>query len=257
MSTGLIVTLIMSGILVMVGAAIIAQSVENARKQRQLQITVIQQRIRHLSRIINGVPNPYMTATLRQFIIGLLYQSCSAMLALDAKQSAARTQLQQLEALKKKVFPNELDALKPPFDDLITGQEIRNQIKSLVNIIVEMNKDGTLDKPSAVKYVNQGKIMFELISIDIALIGAQNAEKKESTLKVALDSYSNCLRKLLKINTQSEFTQRISYLQSKVQQLKERLKTQRDKAAALVAAAQPKENELDPDRDWQMKHDYE
>lgn len=257
MSTGLIVTLIMIGILVMVCAAIIAQSVENARKQRQLQITVLQQRTRHLSRALNDIPNPYMTVALRAFIIALLRKSYSAILALDAKKSAAKTQLQQLEELSKQVFTNELDSLKPPFDDLATGQEIRNRIKNLVNIIVEMNKDGALDKPSAVKYVNQGKALFELISVDIILIGVHEAEKNDTNLKVALASYSNCLRQLLKINTQSEFPRRISHLQAKVQQLEGRIKIQREQAAALVAAEQREEHDFDPDKDWKMKHDYE
>lgn len=260
MSPGLIVTLIVVGILVMVGAAVIAQSVENTRKERRRQITIINERIRHLSGIINDIPNNYMTSDLRQFVASLLRKNCITLLALDASHSGAKSQLQQLDALSKQTFTNELDSLKAPFDDPVSGQDIRSRIKNLVNIIVTLNKEGALEKSTAVKYVNQGKIMFELISVDITLIGARNAEKDDSTLKSALINYSSCLKKLMKINTQAQFTQRIAHLQAKSQQLQEKIKLQTEQTATLATAEsseQSKRGGLDQDEDWKIKQDYE
>lgn len=257
MSAVLVVTLIIVGIVVMVAAAVIAQSLENARKERKLKIGVINERIRHLSGTLNDIPNNYMTADLRQFVISLLRQNCSAILALEPHHSSAKTQRQQLEALSSQPFTNELDSLQPPFDDPLSGQKIRARIKDLVNIIVAMNKDGSLEKAQAVKYVNQGKMMFELISVDIALIGARNSEKNDSTLKVALINYSSCLKKLQAINTQAQFTHRISHIQAKSQQLQEKIKLQTEQAAALVAAAASEPGEQNAAEDWKIKQDYE
>ncbi len=260
MSPGLIVTLIVVGILAMVGAAIITQSVENARKERRRQVSIINERICHLSAITGDVPNNYMTADLRQFVVGLLRQNCAAILALDANHGGAKSQLQQLDALSSQAFANELDSLKAPFNDSVTGQNIRARIKDLVNIIVAMNKDGALEKSTAVKYVNQGKMMFELISVDIALISARQAETVNKTLKTALINYSSCLKKLKNINTHSQFTQRIGHLQAKVQQLKEKIKRHTEQTTAQAAAESAKQNahsELDQDADWKIKQEYE
>ena len=82
----------------------------------------------------------------------------------------------------------------PPFNDPISGQGIRARIKDLVNTIVAMNKEGSLDKTSAVKYANQGKMMFELISVDITMIGARNAEQQNNNIKVGRSPLQQLLK---------------------------------------------------------------
>jgi len=258
MSPGMIVTLIIMGIVVMVGAALIAQSVENARKERLRLISIINERIRHLTAIIHDTPNHYMLPELRQFITSLLQKNCSAILAIEANHAAAKAQLQQLKEFSQQTFPNELESLQPPFQDLVTGQNIRKRIKDLVNLIVTMNKEGELDKATAVKFINQGKMMFELISIDIALISARSSEQNEKTLKVALINYKSCLKNLIKMNTKSQFNHRINHLTAKTQQLQKQVDSQMAQAAALSAAApeHSKQGSLDTD-DWRIKQDYE
>ena len=260
MSPALIVTLIIVGIVVMVGAALIAQSLENARKEKLRQIAIINERIRHLSAALSDIPNNYMTADLRQFVIDLIRKSCSAIFTFDAKHSGANAQLKKLDELSKQTFPNELDSLQPPFDDPVTGQNIRARLKDLVNILVNLNKDGNLEKSLAVKYVNQGKMMFELISIDLSLLAARHSEKDKNTLKAALINYNSCLKKLQKINTQSQFSHRIGHLQAKTQQLQEKFKLQVEEATALAAKNAAMENEnrgSDSNEDWKIKQDYE
>lgn len=260
MSPAVIVTLIIVGIVVMVGAAFIAQSVENARKERLRRIAIINDRIRHLSGTLNDIPNQYMTTDLRQFVIGLIRQSCAALFTLAPNHSGATAQLKKLDELSTQAFANELDSLQPPFEDPVTGQNIRTRIKDLVNILVALNKDGSLEKSLAVKYVNQGKMLFELISVDVSLLAARHSEKDENTFKAALINYSSCLKKIQKINTQSQFTHRIAHLQAKTEQLQQKVKTQVEKAAALAAekaVEEEKNTRADSNKDWQIKHDYE
>lgn len=254
MSPALIVTLIVAGIIVMVSAAFIAQSVENARKERLRKITIINERIRNLSGMINDIPNSYMTADLRLFLIGLLKQNCNAILAIEPRHSAASQQLSNLEELGKQPHNNELDSLKAPFNDAITGQGIRARIKDLVNTIVAMNKEGTLNKATAVKYVNQGKMLFQLVSIDIALISARTAEQDDSNVKAAAVHYHSCLKKLVAINSNKLFNKRVAHLQSRLKAAKEKLQQ-----AAKVQVNEQKEewDQFKADNDWQIKQDYE
>ena len=257
MSPAVIVTLILVGIVVMVGAAFVAQSVENARKERQRKISIINERIRNLSSMANDIPNNYMTADLRLFMLGLLKQNCQAILEIDARHSIAKSQLQQLEEQIQQPFKSELDALQPPFNDPITAQGIRARIKDLVNTIVAMNKEGSLEKSLAVKYVNQGKMMFELITIDITLLSARRAESEKKT-KAAAVHYSNCFKRLKKINTQNQFQRRLNHLSSKLAALKEKL----DQEQAALQNQKPEEQDewskfkAEHD-DWKIKQDYE
>ncbi len=257
MSPALIVSLIIAGIVVMVGAALIAQSVENARKERARKITIINERIRNLSGMITDIPNHYMTAELRQFLLSLLKQNCSAILALEARHSAARQQLNQLEELSQKPHNDELDSLKAPFNDTITGQGIRARIKDLVNTIVAMNKEGSLDKSTAVKYVNQGKMLFQLVSIDLTLISARTAEQGDKNVKAAAVHYSSCLKKLIAINTNNQFNKRIAHLRSRLQAAKEKLKAESELAQAQSDKQQQEWDQFQTDNDWQIKQDYE
>ncbi|MEH6473555.1 MAG: hypothetical protein V7752_20195 [Halopseudomonas sp.] len=257
MSPAWIVTLIIAGIVVMVGAAFIAQSVENARKERLRKISIINERIRHLSGIVSDIPNNYMTADLRLFVIGLLRKNYSAIIALDARHSSAKVQLQQLEEQAKQPFTSELDSLKAPFNDTVTGQGIRARIKDLVNIIVAMNKDGSLDKPTAVKYVNQGKMMFELVTVDITLISARTAEQGDKNIKAAAVHYSSCLKKLLKINSQGQFNKRLNHMKSKLQQLQEKLKAQTAQDSPAPEEQDEWSKFKSDNDDWKIKQDYE
>ncbi|RDE22827.1 hypothetical protein DV711_09660 [Motiliproteus coralliicola] len=256
MSPATIVTLIIVGIVVMVGAAFVAQSMENARKARALKIKVINERIRRISSMLSDIPHNYMTADLRQFMLTLLKRNCHEILELDPRHSSAGALSKKIDELQKQEFKSALDTLKPPFSDPISGQGLRARIKDLVNTIVAMSKEGSLDKAAAVKYSNQGKMMFELISVDIALISARNAEQNKKT-KVAAVHYSNCLKKLKRINTKNLFNKRIQHLTNKLKQLKQQI-------AEAEAAAKPQTSEQDEwskfeeqQNDWKIKQDYE
>lgn len=255
MSPATIVTLIVVGIVVMVGAAFVAQSMENARKARALKIKVINERIRRISSMLSDIPHQYMTADLRQFLLTMLKRSCHEILQLDSRHAGAGALAKKINDLQQQEFKSALDSLKPPFSDTISGQGLRARIKDLVNTIVAMNKEGSLDKGAAIKYSNQGKMMFELISIDIALITARNAEQSKKT-KLAIAHYGSCLKKLKRINSQNLFNKRIQHLTNKLKQLNEKL------AEAEPSSAQTKQQDEwskfeEQQNDWKIKQDYE
>lgn len=257
MSPAVIVTLIVVGVVVMVGAAFIAQSIENARKARQRKIAVYNERSRKLSSILTDIPANYLTADLHQFLVSLIKKNCTAILALEAKHAYANQQIQQLEQLKQQPHSGDLDSLKAPFNDMITGQGIRARIKDLVNLIVAMNKDGLLDKATAVKFVNQGKTVFQLVSVDITLITARAAEKGDKNIKAAAAHYSSCLKKLTEINSNNQFNKRISHVKGHLQQAQEKIKVLNSQLAAQADSNDDEWDKFDNDKDWQIKQDYE
>ncbi|MEH6652312.1 MAG: hypothetical protein V7707_20005 [Motiliproteus sp.] len=258
MSPAVIVTLIIVGVVVMVGAAFIAQSVENARKARQRKISIFNERSHKLSSMLTDIPTDYLTADLHQFLVRLIKQNCTAILALEARHTYANQQLKQIEQLNQQPHSGDLDSLKAPFNDVITGQGIRVRIKDLVNMIVAMNKDGTLDKATAVKYVNQGKTVFQLISVDITLISARTAEQGDKNIKAAAVHYSSCLKKLTAVNSNNQFNKRIAHVKRHLQQAQEKIKA----LSSQAAQTDSNDDEWDKydnnnDNDWQIKQDYE
>ncbi|WP_210398209.1 hypothetical protein [Motiliproteus sediminis] len=258
MDAGTIAALIIVGIVVMVGVAFVAQSLENARQERHRQVLALTDHARQLWNSLHGIPPVYLLPELRQFLIAELTRCYRQILTLEPRHPQANGQLKQLNELAQQPGERQIDTLTPAFTDHVSGQQIRTELKHLVNHIVRLHSDGLVDKAQAQQQINLGKALFSLVSIDIGLLTAREMEHGDNA-KAALAHYSTCLKHLEKLDPLLQISSRVSYVRNKVEALRAEVTT-----SAKQTAERPEEEEDEwqkfvgsEQESWKIKQDYE
>lgn len=257
MGSGSIVALIITGIVVMVVVAFIAQAAENARQERHRRVLILLDYTRQLWTAL-GIPPQYLTQPLRQLMLNELRRCYREVLALEAKNAVAKGQLRNLDQFIEQPFEPLVDTLKPAFNDHMSGQKIRSDLKSLVNLLVQLHNDGLLDKSLAQQHINTGKALYSLASIDLSLLTAREMEHSDNP-RAAHAHYSTSLKNLNKINPYLPVPTRIAHIQNKLEGLKSAALEQRAARSGQQAEDQQEWDELmkSEQSDWKIKQDYE
>ena len=253
-----IVALIIAGVVAMVAVAFFVQTMENARQERHRRVLALQDHTRHLWNSM-GIPANYMTAPLRQFLLAELKRCYLEILALEPRHSAATGQLKNLEEVTQQPFDSLIDSIKPAFNDHMSGQKIRTDVKQLVNHMVQLHNDGLLDKSAAQQQINTGKALFTLASIDLSLLTAREMEHSNNP-KAALTHYANCLKHLEKAHPYLNIPSRIAQVRNKVETLRNDAKMQQSGAEQRQQADEKEqwaEMMKSDQADWKIKQDYE
>lgn len=259
MSSGSIVVLIIAGIVMMVGVAFLAQTLENNRRERLRRIKALEAHAQRLWNHLSAIPPQYLTASLRQFLLAEIRRCYREVLQLAPSHAQAQSQLKALEKTAAQTSEEPpLDSLKPPFEDQLTGRNIRSEIKNLVNHLVQLHQEGLVDASLAQQYTNQGKALYALSGIDISLITARQMERSDNP-RAALAHYQSCLKQLQKIHPILNLPKRIENLEQRVESLTEKAKTQASREQDDEAAQQDEWDKLvkADQQDWKIKQDYE
>lgn len=258
MNAGTIAALIIIGIIVMVLVAFVAQSMENARQERHRRVLALTDHARQLWNSLHGIPATYLLPELRLFLIDELIRCYQQILALEPRHAQAGGQLKQLNELKQQPWERQVDTLTPAFTDHVSGQQIRTELKQLVNHIVRLHTDGLVDKALAQQQINLGKALFSLVSVDIGLLTAREMEHGDNS-KAALAHYSSCLKHLEKLDPLLQIASRVAYVRNKVESLRATV------TDAIKQDAQKREDDEQEwqkfvgseQADWKIKQDYE
>lgn len=259
MTPSLIATLIIAVVVALVIIAFIAQSIENNRKERHLQALALQAQTRQARSILTDVPHHYLPGELRKLLYAYLAGRYKEILALEPNNLNASSQLQTFEDLMKESAPP-AETTQQAFSDHLSAQAARHRLKQLVDLIIEMNNQGLLDRTGAQNYINQGKTSYKLLSTDINLLTAKKIESSGNPT-LALTHYLNCRASLKTLNTQNQLDNKIQKIEETIKELQLFAKTEAaDKDHAIQAQAQQDDawNELtDSDSHWKIKQEYE
>ncbi|WP_207063778.1 hypothetical protein [Motiliproteus sp. SC1-56] len=260
MSPAVIVSLIAAGIVLMVVAAFVAQTLENARQERHRMVLTLQERARTGWEILSDLPTAYLPEALRNCLLQYIKSCYEQMQTLEPKQQSATAQakLRNVEEALHETYTSQLDSANPPFNDAVTGQAARSRVKAMVDLFVAAHQEGKLDRQAAQQLINRGKGIFELVNIDLNLINARKNEQSGNP-KLALAHFNTCLKRLNKLNANGELEQRTASVQRKVAQLQEEVKALQEGAPASAAKQQAAQewDEFTEESNWQIKQDYD
>ena len=265
MSTSIIGILILCGVGCLVLIAYVAQSIENAKQERRRQILALQDRTRHCWNLVTEIPSNYLPENIRLFLLNYLSSRYKEILSIDPQNSSAKTQLTSITELKEQPYKSTLDTPEPVFNDLVTAKKTAAMVKNMVNFFVGIHKDGSLEKSSAHKFINQGKALFSIINSDISQISARMAEQEAPPrLPVALSHYNISRKQLDPFAKKGQMSERINFLDKRISALRTKVATEEQKLQLQQqheADAQHKQdeewNEYSEDGNWKIKQDYE
>ncbi|OMH38164.1 hypothetical protein [Motiliproteus sp. MSK22-1] len=262
MSTSIIGILILCGVGCLAFFAYIAQSMENARQERRRRILALQDRTRHCWNLVTEIPPTYLPENIRLFLLNYLSSRYNEILSIDPQDNNAKNQLTSISKLKEQPYKSTLDTPEPIFNDLVTAKNTAAMVKNMVNFFVGIHKDGSLEKSSALKFINQGKALFSIINTDISQLNARLVEQGENP-RLALSHYNNCRKQLESFAKKGQMPERINFIDKRINVLRSKVAAEEQKLQLQQQedATQQKQdeewNEFDEDGNWKRKQDYE
>lgn len=211
--------IILTGVFFMAMVAIAIQTAENQRRERQLQLLAIRNRIRGTEHLLDSLPPEFQTQTLRS----LLIQSLRTLWVRAGKLERGinlRDHFQQLDEREKDIFS------PPPFpanqltlfQDRNTAQRNRSLVRETAQLILELKQQNAISFDAAQQQLMHLKASYQRCNCDLMLHEAQNILADRGA-HVAVHKFRTAMMQLKKLNHRQQLDLQINQLFQMIQML--------------------------------------
>jgi hypothetical protein len=262
MATETIITVMIIGLLVMVGVAFVIHTVERNRREKRRQEALLHKRASNLQYMLDSFPQNFLGSELKVLVCQSLLNIYEQLKQIEpgkreyTKRSSAISQRIQEFAKQKN------QASYQPLNSPEQIKEIKNLLEMLNTFIIQLLKQKSISKEQANNYTVQLQQLMHQTSIDTYSIAARDAESK-GKYKLAIHYYQSALDKLRKQNLEGIYHHHALAYQQKI----EELRLQSKQSPTTLAEEQAGENKpqdkewdkfLDSDEDdWKKKNVYD
>lgn len=211
--------IILTGVFIMAMAAVAVQTAENQRRDRQLHLLAIRNRIRGTEHLLDSLPAEFQTQILRTLLIQTLRTLWISAAKLD-RSINAQEQLQKLDELEKEPFsPPSFPANQLTlFMDRNTAQRSRSLVRETAQLIIELKQKNMISFDAAQQQLMHLKSAYQRCNCDLVLHEAQDMLKNRGP-HVAIHRYRTAMMQLRKLNFDNQLESQVNQLVALIHQL--------------------------------------
>lgn len=211
--------IILTGVFFMAMVAIAVQTAENQRRERQLILLAMRNRIRGTEHLLDNMPPEFMTQMLR----GLLIHALKALWVRATKLDKSINTPAHIQTLEER----EKEPITPPpfpanqvtlFLDRNTAQRNRSLVREAAQLIFELKKQNAISYDDAQQQLFHLKISYQRCNCDLLLHEAQ-AIMTDRGAKIAIHKFKAVTVQLKKLNHNHQVDSQLDQLQQLIQSL--------------------------------------
>lgn len=225
--------LIVAGVAIMAAFAYIAQSIENARRERQLKLMELRSEIRHAHHLLTSFPQLFLTTDIQQLLIRYLLHKSEVMLELE-ETPENQTQLDKVKAMHKTSIEPVLhpEGSLTAFPDMGSAAQAQGLLLEFLKFLMSAEKKGDISKSIREGFEKRARQAHKRIACELEIFEAIAIEGMNGGT-TALPKLRNCFFKLDNLNRDHSMDRQLYELRTYVDTL----------AAEKVAEEQRREEE--------------
>jgi hypothetical protein len=240
MPTALIVSLVVIGILLIVGTAYSIQIMEkNNREKRRLMFS-LRERAESFKVMLESFPQGFLTPDLQVLMCKCLIDILEQLLQIDKANRAQHSQsINQVTSHLEQLKANGASGGYQSLSDPKHVQQVQKLLSTVYNFIVKLRQSNQISEAEATSYAKQIRRLNVVSSLD-AFRFAKQAAMKEGKPRLALHYQTMSIDKMKKENSDGFFSERIAAFESQLAEFETAIETH-ENAPKQAAAAQGSE----------------
>ncbi|ROQ20632.1 hypothetical protein EDC38_1245 [Marinimicrobium koreense] len=260
MSSLIIASIIFALLIVLVGYAFIAQTLEKRKKRRQRLLTALKHRQRNFKYMVSGFPEGLLTKDLTLIIYRALLDACEQLSRLEPREPGHMEDFTfysgELEALKHRT-PSE----RPRTASAEQAVEIKRLLQELYRFIAHQTERGNIGQAHGQTYKDQIKRLALLVSVDAHAVSARQAQAAGKP-RLAIHYYNLARKMLTQEKGGQGFQKQLAQINGIIKKLESQLEQQSDAGASPTtegpAPEEKKEwEEFEQESHWKKKQLYD
>lgn len=260
MSTEAIISLLVASMIALVGFAVVMQTIERNRRERQRAESHLRKRLENLIYMLDHFPPSFLSTDLKGLVCKSVIDVYEQLLKIAPSNKEYQDGMQAI-AKRWNDIKNGNNSGYQPLDNSSQVRDIKTLLGLLNNFINRLFETGSITKLQAAEYTRQLKQLFSQTAIDQYSIAARKAEGDQK-YRLAIHYYQSAIDKMKKAALDAAMHDQILAYQKRIVELTELLPTQPDSSSAneLENAERDKEWSAFVGRDddaWKKKKVYD
>lgn len=260
MSPLIIASIIFALLIVLVGYAIISQTLEKRRKRRQRLLTALKHRQRNFKYMLSGFPEGLLTKDLTLIIYRALLDACEQLSRLEPAERGHMEDFTlysaEMEALKHRELPERARPSTPE-----QAVEIKRLLQELYRFIAHQTERGNIGQAQGQTYKDQVKRLALLVAVDAHAVSARQAQAAGKP-RLAIHFYNLAKKMLTQEKGGQGFQKQLAQINGIIKKLESQLEQQPDAGATPTSEGPAPEEkkeweEFEQRTDWKKKQLYD
>lgn len=219
MGTESIVTLIIVGLLVLVGSAFVAHTVEqNRREKKRLEVS-LNKRLASFQHMLDNFPANFLGSDLKVLICKSMINVYEQLSRIGSSNSQYDNQMTRINQRLQEIANQPREQSYQPLENAAQINEIKGQLGMLHNFIGQLSGQSAISKEQADAYTKQLQVLLSQTAIDNYVIAARQAESQEKH-RLAIHYYQSALDKVKKENLGNEYHEHAMSYQHRIEELR-------------------------------------
>ncbi|MGK0440435.1 MAG: hypothetical protein ACJA0N_000224 [Pseudohongiellaceae bacterium] len=209
MSTPIIIGLIGLLLAILVGVAILMQTIEKNNKEKRRLEAALKARARNFQQMLEGFPDGFLNKDLKLLVCRCLSEIYSQLHNLNPKVTTYKKNQavieQKVQAINKQPDSNNRTRLQDPAQI----KEIQQLLQGLYSFIGKLNKSQKLSNDQTTVYAAQVRNLMVQSAIDVLVNGVNDSVAKRKP-RLTLHYLHMIIDKLTKENTQGQYNEQLN-----------------------------------------------
>ena len=253
MSTTAIIGLVALLLVVLVGVAIMLQTIEKNNKERRRLESSLKARARNFQHMLEGFPEGFLNKDLKLLVCRCLQEIYSQLHGLNPKNSAYKNNRatidQQLQTIQEQPAGNSRVKLSDPAQI----KEIQKLLQGLHSFIGKLSKSQKISNDQAKAYAFQVRNLMIQSTVDALMNGVNDSMSKRKP-RLAIHYLHMIIDKLSKENGQGQYNEQVTQYKEMMKQLEQQAIEQEERRKE----ADEEWDEINKDDDsWKKKAIYD
>lgn len=238
MSPMVIIALIVTILLLAVGYALVFQTIDNKRKQRQRLISALKQRAANFAYMVERFPQDFLSKDLTVLVYRCLMDVNEQLAKLNPGEEAHVAALEKYRGAMATALERTDSGKKVPMTSQQQIKDVRTHLQELHKFVEKLLQKRTLNGAQAKNYSKQIQKLILQISIDAYLMSARQAEQNAKP-RLALHHYSLARKLLMRENRDQSFGKHIAQLDAVIKELEKQIATEGQDKPQMAAGPTP------------------
>ena len=255
MPTTFVISIIAVSLIVLVGLAVVMQTIDRNKKEQRRRESSINTRVRNFEHILESLPDGLLNTQLKTLLNTALVEQFSQLCAIAPKNAQYSKRLKQTQHQLQQLKEQQAKEPKVKIADQQQAKDVRQMLTSLYNYLPKLSGSGRISVDEAKQYGKQIRRLNVKTIVDVAqdpLNRAVDMGKHGS----AINLLKSMNAEMDKENDDGFYNEAISNNQSRIAEFEQLIQQQAketDKARSEAAAEWDKSG----DEPWKKKAIYD
>ncbi len=223
MSPTYIAVIILLGVAVLAGIGLIAQDIENKKRERNLKLIALKTAIRRASHLFESFPPILLSSDIKNLLYKYLEVRWNAVIELENSESnrQQQTAFQAMAASTQEAILHPAGSLTI-FSSSNEASRALGIIKEFAQFIADIKNKGEINAATAEHLTKEAKRLYVRVEVDFDLMNAVETEKSQGP-EVVIHQYRNCFNKLQDLNFNQILDRQLYEIRTHMTQLAEEI----------------------------------